>query len=298
MKKQLLWSAVLAASVAAAPVWAADAKPDSQPAQSTSQQSKQVQQEVRDLAAEEQDKVLQEAIAAMARTSDAIRALDKGDKDRALNDLATAVGKLELITTAYPEMELAPVDVQVVTSDLAGSVDEIKEAVEKAKDLLDDGRVQDARLILEDLASEVVIRTVNVPLATYPDAIKAVVPLIKEGKFKEAKTALVTALSTLVVVDDVIPLPVLRAEAALAEAKKLAAKKDRSPEEAKQLADLLKQAKEQLAVAEVLGYGEKDVFKPFYADIKAIEKATGGGGTEQTLFDKLKARFEKLKSSF
>ncbi|HHI76663.1 MAG TPA: YfdX family protein [Gammaproteobacteria bacterium] len=265
------------------------AKAEAQP------QKEAVQQQVDKRAAGEREKIIQEAIAAVSRTSKAIRALDRGDKDQALEELATAIGKLELITTAYPELALAPLDVQLVTHDLAGSVEEVEKAIAKARDLLDDGRVQDARLLLRDLASEVVIRTVNVPLATYPDAIKAVVPLIKDGKVKEAKAALATALSTLVVVDHVIPLPVLRAEAALADAKALAANAKRKPEEAKKLADLLAAARTQLELAEVLGYGEKDAFKPFYDDIAAIEKATKGGGTEQGLFDSLKKRFEELK---
>ena len=292
MKNKPWISLCLASALLAAPLMAAEspqAKAEAQP------KKEAVQQQVDERAADEREKILQEAIAAVSRTSKAIRALDKGDKDQALEELATAIGKLELITTAYPELALAPLDVQLVTHDLAGSVEEVEKAIAKARDLLDDGRVQDARLLLRDLASEVVIRTVNVPLATYPDAIKAVVPLIKDGKVKEAKAALATALSTLVVVDHVIPLPVLRAEAALADAKALAANAKRKPEEAKKLADLLAAARTQLQLAEVLGYGEKDAFKPFYDDIAAIEKATKGGGTEQGLFDSLKKRFEELK---
>ncbi len=292
MKNKPWISLCLASALLAAPLMAAEspqAKAEAQP------QKEAVQQQVDKRAAGEREKIIQEAIAAVSRTSKAIRALDRGDKDQALEELATAIGKLELITTAYPELALAPLDVQLVTHDLAGSVEEVEKAIAKARDLLDDGRVQDARLLLRDLASEVVIRTVNVPLATYPDAIKAVVPLIKDGKVKEAKAALATALSTLVVVDHVIPLPVLRAEAALADAKALAANAKRKPEEAKKLADLLAAARTQLELAEVLGYGEKDAFKPFYDDIAAIEKATKGGGTEQGLFDSLKKRFEELK---
>ncbi len=292
MKNKPWISLCLASALLAAPLMAAEspqAKAEAQP------QKEAVQQQVDKRAAGEREKIIQEAIAAVSRTSKAIRALDKGDKDQALEELATAIGKLELITTAYPELALAPLDVQLVTHDLAGSVEEVEKAIAKARDLLDDGRVQDARLLLRDLASEVVIRTVNVPLATYPDAIKAVVPLIKDGKVKEAKAALATALSTLVVVDHVIPLPLLRAEAALADAKALAANAKRKPEEAKKLADLLAAARTQLELAEVLGYGEKDAFKPFYDDIAAIEKATKGGGTGQGLFDSLKKRFEELK---
>lgn len=287
------WIALCLTSVLlAGPLMAADSPEAKNGAQS---KEEAVQQQVDDRATHEREKIIQEAISAVSRTNNAIRALDKGDKDQALEELAIVIGKLELITSAYPELALAPLDVQLITHDLAGSVEEVKKAIAKARDLLDDGRVQDARLLLRDLASEVVIRTVNVPLATYPDAIKAIVPLIKDGKVQEAKAALVTALSTLVVVDHVVPLPVLRAEAALADAKVLANNADRKPEEAKKLAELLSLTRAQLQLAEVLGYGEKDAFKPFYEDIAAIRKATGSGGTEQDLFDSLKERFKALK---
>ncbi|MGS8570856.1 YfdX family protein, partial [Salmonella enterica subsp. enterica serovar Braenderup] len=52
----------------------------------------------------------------------------------------------------------------------------------------------------------------NIPLASYPAAVKAVVPLIDQGKIEEAKAALQSALNTLVEERSVLPLPVLRAK--------------------------------------------------------------------------------------
>lgn len=75
--------------MAAAPLWAADAKQTSQPAQSTAQQPEQLEQAVGERANAEQEKVLKEAIAAVRKTGDAVRALDKGDKERALDNLVT-----------------------------------------------------------------------------------------------------------------------------------------------------------------------------------------------------------------
>ncbi len=247
-------------------------------------------------AAEERKKILEEAVTALARTNTALRALDAGDTQKALDDLAVAVGKLELIVAAHPDLALAPVDVQVITQDLVAKPKDVKKAVEEAEDLLDDGRVQDARAILKNLGSEVIVRVVNIPLATYPDAIKAVAPLIQGGKVEEAKQALVAALSTLVVVDNVIPLPLLRAEQALGEAKALAAKKDRSKEEGERLAALLRYAREQLELAEALGYADEKALEPMEETIERIEKHTASGATEQDLFDKLKKGFEDLRA--
>jgi hypothetical protein len=55
----------------------------------------------------------------------------------------------------------------------------------------------------------------------------------------------------------VIPLPKLRAEHLLKQAQELAEKKDRSKEENDKLAKHLQTVREQLQMAELLGYGKK-----------------------------------------
>jgi hypothetical protein len=66
---------------------------------------------------------------------------------------------------------------------------------------LDEGNVQKARHLLRDLASEIVISVVNIPLKTYPAAIAAVAPMIDQGRIDDAMVALQAALNTLVVAD-------------------------------------------------------------------------------------------------
>jgi hypothetical protein len=289
------WLALtLAASVLAGPTLAATAKDEA--ARPAAQTQTQAQGQAQDKAAEERAKIIEEAVTALARTNTALRALDAGDTEKALEDLAVAVGKLELIVAAHPELALAPVDVQVITQDLVATPADVEKAVKKAEDLLDDGRVQDARAILKDLGSEVIVRVVSIPLATYPDAIKAVAPLIQAGKLEEAKQALVAALGTLVIVDNVIPLPLLRAERALEEAKALAAREDRSKEESERLAALLRTAREQIALADALGYADEDALEPLQKNIAELEKRTAGGESGTDLFDKLRKGFEELRA--
>ena len=67
--------------------------------------------------------------------------------------------------------------------------------------------MQQARALLSGLASESELQVTNLPLATYPAAIKAVAPLIDAGKKDEAKAALQLALNTLVVERFITPLP-------------------------------------------------------------------------------------------
>jgi len=114
------------------------------------------------------------------------------------------------VDDASAELSLASTGVTAATKSVVGSRSAIERAIEDAKDLLDDGRVQDARRILNGLASEMVITVTNIPLGTYPDAIKAIAPMIDDGEIEAARHGLQAALNTLVLADHIVPLPVLR----------------------------------------------------------------------------------------
>jgi len=243
----------------------------------------------------ERAKIIEEAVQALVQTRKAIAALEKKDKEATLAALERVIGKLEIILAQDPNLALAPVDVISYALDVHADVESVKKAVEQSIKLLKQGRVQDARAIVANLASELVIEITNIPLATYPDAIKAVVPLVQAGKFEEAKQALIAALNTLVITRHIIPLPVLRAEHLLLAAEKLAEKKGRGKEEQKQLEELLQAARRELQFAEVLGYGEKGDFKPFYAAIDEIEKKVAGGKHGKGFFDELKEALQKFR---
>ena len=133
----------------------------------------------------------------------------------------------------------------------------------------------------------------NIPLATYPAAIKTIAPLIDAGKIDEAKTALQTALNTLVIQSFITPLPKIRAEAMLGEAEKLAEKSDRKDEENKKLKDLVESARRELQLGEALGYGNKNDYQPLYAQLDEIQKKTEGGKSGKGFFDKIKESLSK-----
>ncbi len=236
----------------------------------------------------QRQKIFQDAVVALRETQNAIVALDKKDKEKALAALEKAIGKLELVLARDPNLALAPVDVTTQTLDIYADVASVRKAVKEAITLLKKGRIQDARALVSGLASEIVIEVLNIPLATYPDAIRAVVPLIEAGKFKEAKEALVTALNTLVVTRHIIPLPIVRAEQMLKRAEALAEKANRTKAEEKELASILKAVRRELKFAEALGYGKEGDFKPFYEELNKIAKKTHGGGHGKGFFDVLK----------
>jgi hypothetical protein len=237
---------------------------------------------------EQRKKILSEANAAIAESRKALKALDEGKTEEAIKYLELATGKMELIVARDPELSLAIVDINVKIFDVFANVKTLEATVKRATGYLKDGEVQLARPLIASLASEMVIESVNIPLATYPEAIKDVVPLLDEGKIKEARAALQAALNTLVVVEEeVIPLPVMRAKAMLKEAEKLAETKERKEEDNKTLSAFLDDAETQLKIAEILGYGDKKAFKPMYEQLETIREKTKDGKSGTGFFDKL-----------
>jgi hypothetical protein len=240
-----------------------------------------------DQTAEKRKQITAEAIAAVGETRNALNALDEGKKDDALAALEKTTGKLELILARNPQLVLAPTNVDEVTTTVIADTDKVRQFRREAQRLLEDGQVQAARHLLQGLASETVIRVTNIPLGTYPDAIKQAAKLIDDGKQDNAKKVLQTALNTLVVTDTIIPLPVAATQNMLVDAQRLAEKKDRSVDENQKLNDLLTTSRSQLEYAEALGYGTRQDFKDLYAQLDEIKAKTSNGKSGLGFFDKI-----------
>jgi len=227
-------------------------------------------------------------------TRDSLQALDEGNEDEAIKTLEQVTGKLELVIARQPELSMVPVAVSTKIYDVLAKIEAVEEIVEKAEEAVEDGRVQDARRLLDGLASEVVISTTHLPMATYPDAIKAVAPLIDQGKVEEAKQQLQVALNLLVVVDTVIPLPTTRANVMLDEAEQLAEQDDRSDEENQRLEELLEEIRHQVRLGRELGYFSDEKSDSIQDELESIEDETGEGKSGTGFFDKIKGFFERL----
>ncbi len=217
-----------------------------------------------------QAEAVKEALDAVLATRSALEALEQGKTKQALAHLEIANGKLALLLARYPELGLIPVDSEAIVIDFKGDIKTIEKTVDEAEDLLDDGQVQDARALLSPLASEIRFTTTNLPLAIYPEVMKKVAPLVEAGQMKEAKETLLEALSTLVITESVIPLPLLRAEAMVRKASELVQAKNPDKEE---ILRILGNAKYQLELTQALGYGDIEKgYKPLYQQIKQLEK--------------------------
>ena len=159
---------------------------------------------------------------------------------------------------------------------------------DQVKTLLDAGRIQQARHIMMGLASETDINTTNIPLATYPAAIKLAARLIYQGKIATAKNVLQSALNTTVITQAIVPLPVVAARISLQEAERLAENTHRNDKQNLRLSELLDSANASIKMAEDLGYGQKKDFKNFYAEIAKIRNKTSSGQSGTGFFETIK----------
>ena len=256
-----------------------------------------VEQQKQDQTAQKRQQITAEAISAVSETHNALKALDDGKKDDAIAALERATGKLDIILARDPTLALAPTNASAATIEVVADIDKVKEIRKQAKKQLDGGHVQAARHLLEGLASETVISVSNIPLATYPAAIKQAVKLLDDAKQDEAKKVLQTALNTLVITNTTIPLPVVATQELLKEAEKLAEKADRKEDENKRLTDLLTKAHNNLEFAEVLGYGTKQDFKDLYAQLDQIKDKTSNGKSGIGFFAEIKSFLAGLVNS-
>ena len=151
-----------------------------------SQPSKSVQVEVNkktaDTATEKHKELIADAQTAIAETEKALQALKENNNKEALDALANATGKLELVLARNPKLDLAPVKIDVDIIDILSNRETVKAVLKEAKMYLSNNEIQKARPLIANLASEIEYRTSSIPLSTYPKAIKAIAPLSRCGE--------------------------------------------------------------------------------------------------------------------
>ena len=157
----------------------------------------------------------QEAVAAIEEAQKAVKAISDGKSDQALGAIERATGKINILTARKPSAALIPVSVKVEIIDLAPKdLEVVRDMSAAAQKALSNDDYPQARTLIDQLASEIHVKTYNLPLATYPVAMKTAARLLDEKKTEEAKQALLTALNTLIVTDQALPLPLVEAQGA------------------------------------------------------------------------------------
>ncbi len=236
-------------------------------------------------------KVVQEAVDAVKLTQDVVVLLNKNEKEKAIKTLEKAIGKLEVVLSNPKAPALIPLNANVIVKEFTKGPREAENLIITATALLEKGKVQAARRIVVGLVDEIDFVTVNLPLASYPAALKLAAKFLHENKVTEAKRVLLAALNTFVEVDVVTPIGIIEAQSLIEAASKIA-KKDK-----KLALSHLEEAKRALKKSEVLGYvSDSDTtYKMLNDAINAIEKEIRGKNEAAKLFDELIAKLKEFK---
>jgi hypothetical protein len=231
----------------------------------------------------------QDAVAAVQMTRQAANDIGSNKKDAAMTAIEQATGKINILVARNPADALIPVDAEVDAIDTAPhDIGAIRDLTKDALLAVDQKNFPAARVILYSLMSEIRVRIYNIPLATYPAALKSAARLLDQNKIQEAQTTLTTALDTLVVVDRVTPIPLILARAAVTAAQ---SERDKDKTTAQ---TLLETAKKELDRSKELGYAGNDpVYASLHDDIANLEKQLKGSNDTTSVFASLR---EKLNS--
>ena len=236
-------------------------------------------------------KVIKEAVESIKLVTNVLVALDKKDTDKAKKELEKAIGKIEVVLSNPKAPALIPVDSKVIVQQFVGSAYDVENAVITTQAMLKNKRVQDARHILLALVDEIDVSTTNLPLSTYPVALKQAAKYLQEGKTEDAKRVLLATLNTFVNITDVTPIGILEAETLINTASKIA-KKDK-----KLALSHLEGAKAELKKAEALGYTSSSdtTYKVLNDAISNVEKEIKGKNKAEKLFEDLKVKLKEFK---
>ncbi len=235
--------------------------------------------------------LLNEAVMTNVDLLAAVENLGQNNKDAALKELTDASSQLDSLLAKDPQMKRLPVDTHVSIRDFDGGADAIKSALSSTRKSLSNGQIQSARASLEPLSSEIRISTDYIPMGSLPSEIKSARDDIQAGHNELAAHRLVAALSTMVSEEKIIPIPPLKAAADVQDAQQLI---QADPVKNKDAAlQLLSQAKSQLRVAKLLGYGN---YHQLHHEIEQVQQKLTGKTWDEKVFDHINHLFQDAES--
>lgn len=238
------------------------------------------------------ESIVKEASDALQESHNALSYLEKGKKKEALKSLAKATGKLEILISRDKSLKLAPVAVTVETDELTSNLDTVKTVKKEAQKALEANDVQEARDLLAGLTSEARITVTSIPLVSYPPAMKQAAADIDKNNIDEAKATLAGAFTAVAIEEITYPIPVMKAEYFVEQAQRASSNKKAVDDEAVKV--YAKAAKEELKLAEALGYGMKDSFNSVYTRIDELQK---NPLKDDAFYEDLKEEFANLGPS-
>src|SRR5437868_12397241 len=259
---------------------------ETQRRQAEQQARPEVEQQRKESEQEAQKTLDKEGMEAIQQTHQALNAIAAGKTDEALADIEQATGKLNILLARNPATALVPVDVEVDVVDIAPQdIKVIHKIAQDASKAMDAKDYPSARALLYSLMSEIRVRTYNLPLATYPEALKQAARLLDQKSTKDAAAVLSTALNALAVIDRVTPLPLLLAREAINQAQ-LKSNQDKNTAQV-----LLEAAKNEVERSKELGYAPRDQeYTALNSEISNLEKQLKGNNDVTAVFSRLKER--------
>ncbi len=232
-------------------------------------------------------------LSALDDTMHAARALRKHDTASAEKLLASATASFDQAINDNPALHLVPIADEISIDEIANTPDQIDAAVDTAESALEKHDLAAARTLIDPLRDEMIIATQYLPMDLYPEATKLAEKMLKKGHTQEAIKALQSAFGTLESDVEIIPMPLVRAQAYVDAASAL----DKS--EKAQAKKLLGAAKTELKKAVALGYASKEgkAYETLEDQIDAIGDEIKGKNEVEKLYDKAKASFDSLLKS-
>jgi YfdX protein len=275
------------------PPSATKASPAAPPPSGVQQQRKNAEQtarpdveQERKNAEEQASKSLdQDAIAAIDDTTKAVQDINANKPKDALSDIELATGKINILLARNPSTALIPVAYEVDVIDTAPHDENVlKQLIAAAIKAVDSRDFPSGRLFLHTLMSEIRVSTTNLPLASYPAALSDAAKALDQANTSGASNTLLTALNTLVVVEQVVPLPIILARTAITQAEQ----KSKTDKNAAQT--LLEVARKELDRGKALGYNTgADEYASLDKEISNLQKQVRAGSDTGSLFARLRA---------
>ena len=254
--------------------------------QSAEQQVRPDVEQERNNAQNEASKSLdQDAIDAITDTTKALQDIAANKTKDSLADIELATGKINILLARNPSTALIPVASEIDIIDTAPHDEtQLKHLIAAAIQAVESKDLPAGRLLLRGLMSEIRVSTTNLPLASYPEALTDAAKDLDQGNTTGASDTLLTALNTLVVVQQAIPLPIILARTAVAQAEQ----KSKTDKATAQL--LLEAARNELNRGKELGYNPDGAeYASLNNEISGLEKQVKAGSDTTSLFARLRA---------
>ncbi len=221
-----------------------------------------------------------EAMTAVIETQTLLQLIESGKKKEAIEEGHRLIGKFKVLLLKDPSVSTILVDANFHKDMLITDIETVRSIANTAKLEIENRHYQDAAALLNKLKSEIVIQNVLIPAATYPDAIKVAIALLKDGNTEASKMILQQVLGTLIIEKTILPIPILKAEQFIIAASKIKVDAENYIEAA---TNLINHADYQLHLAEEMGYGKKDkAYAELYKSLHDLKDSVMNGIDQAT----------------